>query len=613
MQIVFFFLLLLFSFGIKAQYISRSEPVPYDCPSVCAGGSLMIKIPQVQGFASGTQIQAQLSNAAGNFGAGAIILLTIRHSFNQGSSWINGPFLFSANVNDLFLEVQIPAGLPVGSNYSIRMRASSGYVSNDLFQCNGGNRITLTPSFSPLPMLDDTVWGINRWVAHAYTWTATSSQILNTPALIAQQNFFAKANHKGYFIKNNLGFDINYTLNGSKMPGPLNILHDGTSFSCGEGYSVNYSVRFLRKQFFNPGKYRIDIAADDGIRLSIDGGQTWLLNAFIEQSYSDSYTSTNTAFPGGVCLSGEVKLVVEYFQRPVDARVTVNFTLLSEIAPALNNLTICEGENATFQAGNFLSGGSYQWEYTDSGSGSFTNAANLPPFSGTQSNQLFISPVSDNLNNTIFRCRIDGWCPTPVYTDTALLKVLKDLVITKQPMTAFVCSGDSVRFEIAANANEIFWERSLDNGLNFQPLGEGATYSGTTSSVLSVFPADSAWNNFLFRARLTGCAGMQYSNIVRAEEAEQIGSDVIPNIITPNGDGKNDVFRLNQTGLVTEEILLFDRWGMKIFSSEEAGIFEWNPLLGGTPFSAGVYFYLVKYRINCGKSEEKRGMLSVFY
>ena len=81
------------------------------------------------------------------------------------------------------------------------------------------------------------------------------------------------------------------------MPGSSGVYHNGTSFSCGIGLSSNYSLRFYRNENFAAGLYSFLIGGDDGVRLSTDGGVTWLLDAFKEQPFTT--ITTNTNYPTG--------------------------------------------------------------------------------------------------------------------------------------------------------------------------------------------------------------------------------------------------------------------------------------------------------------------------
>jgi len=68
---------------------------------------------------------------------------------------------------------------------------------------------------------------------------------------------------------------------------------------------------------------------------------------------------------------------------------------------------------------------------------------------------------------------------------------------------------------------------------------------------------------------------------------------IIPNVFTPNGDGVNDVFTLESTGVTSLNAQLFDRWGLKLF--------EWNTVHGGWDgrttaggmASEGTYYYII--------------------
>jgi gliding motility-associated-like protein len=80
------------------------------------------------------------------------------------------------------------------------------------------------------------------------------------------------------------------------------------------------------------------------------------------------------------------------------------------------------------------------------------------------------------------------------------------------------------------------------------------------------------------------------SNIVCKENCPQLA---LPNVFTPNGDGKNDTFKpLDCPAFVqTVEFRVFNRWGTKVFESNDTGI-NWNGQnSNGQDLPAGQYFY----------------------
>ncbi len=77
----------------------------------------------------------------------------------------------------------------------------------------------------------------------------------------------------------------------------------------------------------------------------------------------------------------------------------------------------------------------------------------------------------------------------------------------------------------------------------------------------------------------------------------------IPSAFTPNGDGKNDVFRLVSKGDVRlKELMIFNRYGQKIFISNDIND-SWNGTFNGEPVDVGTYYY--KLKAYCGNNNER--------
>ncbi len=70
----------------------------------------------------------------------------------------------------------------------------------------------------------------------------------------------------------------------------------------------------------------------------------------------------------------------------------------------------------------------------------------------------------------------------------------------------------------------------------------------------------------------------------------------VPNGFTPNGDGINDVFGPVVYGrFVTYEFAVFDRWGERIFTTDQPGL-PWDGSYNGTAVQDGVYVWTLRYK-----------------
>lgn len=70
---------------------------------------------------------------------------------------------------------------------------------------------------------------------------------------------------------------------------------------------------------------------------------------------------------------------------------------------------------------------------------------------------------------------------------------------------------------------------------------------------------------------------------------------IMPNIFTPNGDGKNDNFiPIEYKDVEEATVQIYNRWGKLVFESDNV-LSGWNGRIDGANAAAGVYFYVLSY------------------
>lgn len=88
-----------------------------------------------------------------------------------------------------------------------------------------------------------------------------------------------------------------------------------------------------------------------------------------------------------------------------------------------------------------------------------------------------------------------------------------------------------------------------------------------------------------------GCTDTAWATIVKEPEYRLF----IPNVFTPNGDGNNDVFKPNYLGVFSYTLQIFNRWGEKVFESENVDE-GWDGTYKDNSQMPGVYIYNLLFR-----------------
>ncbi len=79
-----------------------------------------------------------------------------------------------------------------------------------------------------------------------------------------------------------------------------------------------FSVRYRLQKNFTAGTYIITVGGDDGYRLSLDGGATWVINRWFDQAYNVSSTTQ--------ILNGTYNMVLEFYENGGGNRISIDIT-----------------------------------------------------------------------------------------------------------------------------------------------------------------------------------------------------------------------------------------------------------------------------------------------
>jgi hypothetical protein len=126
--------------------------------------------------------------------------------------------------------------------------------------------------------------------------------------------------------------------------------------------------------------------------------------------------------------------------------------------------------------------------------------------------------------------------------------------------------------------------------------------TGQTSAAIAIKGPGTYWVNV---TDVNGCRDHDTLTVY-----QELGTPafVMPNIVTPNGDNINDEVDFGKYQFAILNIEIYNRWGQKMFSSDDPGA-VWRPT-----GDEGTYFYAGQYKIACGtdaKLKELKGYITL--
>ena len=103
-------------------------------------------------------------------------------------------------------------------------------------------------------------------------------------------------------------------------------------------------------------------------------------------------------------------------------------------------------------------------------------------------------------------------------------------------------------------------------------------------------------NSLMYDGKKSAAEGIIYGAFDTIQtKTKQDPLVVFPNAFTPNGDGKNDIFRIPAAVPLTSiRFSVYNRWGRLVFSTNNNSS-GWDGSLGNKPQPAGTYIWMVEY------------------
>jgi gliding motility-associated-like protein len=213
--------------------------------------------------------------------------------------------------------------------------------------------------------------------------------------------------------------------------------------------------------------------------------------------------------------------------------------------------------------------------------------------------QVISSPTSFSSNVPVAaydNCRITDTLAVTVSTAVADFTVDSAAI----PLFKFTnASTNAVRYDwtLLDQAGELIAQKAgTISDPNFEyDLGEN---KGTYTVCLIAYTADS----------LGACPDTVCNEIVN-----QFTTDIkLYNVFSPNGDNSNELFIVDVEGVDEYEILIFNRWGGKVFESTDSKK-HWNGKTNndGSECPAGVYYYIINYKLKAQDAKTVNGTVTL--
>jgi gliding motility-associated-like protein len=310
---------------------------------------------------------------------------------------------------------------------------------------------------------------------------------------------------------------------------------------------------------------------------------------------NNTLVASSTTFTSSTLANGDLVRVeltpATGFCAGGDAAATATVSLIPIALPTAaisvqTPLPACSGSPVTFRVDNVTNlgtGTQYQWQVDGVAVGGAQTASSGNTFTS--------STLRDGQLVTLALRTTTACGPVTVVSNAIPVAITPTPNVEAGPDKT-IMEGDHVTLEGTADGTyPVTWAPAL-----------GLTFDGDQ---LRPVAAPTVTTTYTLSAQVGNCSDQSSVTVTVTPRLR------IPNALSPNGDGDDDTWEIDNIGdYPGNHVLVFNRWGSKIFetSGYRRGN-EWNGSISGQPAPVGTYYYV----ITLGNGKSYSGPLTVVY
>ncbi|MFL5764956.1 MAG: PKD domain-containing protein [Bacteroidia bacterium] len=261
--------------------------------------------------------------------------------------------------------------------------------------------------------------------------------------------------------------------------------------------------------------------------------------------------------------------------------VTVHPLPVISISPV--SVTQCEKATATFTDNSTTNAGAtYNWTFGD----------------GTSSNQ--VSPIHNYTTSGTYTVNVTVTSPFGCVNTTSTTSTIVVYPGTTAEFTSQAIDGTTISPMYQFN------DQSTNAATRFWTFGDGS--SSTVVNPLHTYPDKGTYTVSLLTITNHGCR----DSVSKEVEIVPLFTLFIPNAFTPDGNGDNDAFAPKGAEISEFRMMIFDRWGEMIYSTDDINR-GWDGTAnhGGKIAEQGVYVYKIEVRDFAQKYHDYTGHVTL--